>query len=102
MRVSLTSEVNLLAPHTVRICYEAILSVAGGSSGNFTFWVRHQHGKDQTKTYEDEIISETSLSIGAEFPFSKFDASPSVSSSLKAAARESSSLTENSMTETGF
>jgi len=102
MEVSLTSEPNLLAPHTVRICFENILSISGGSSGTIKRWVRHQHGKTQTKTYENEIISETSLSIDVKFPFSKFLGSPSVTSSLKAAAKESSSLTTTSMIDTGF
>jgi len=102
MTVSLTSEPNLLAPHTVRICYEAILVVEGGSSGNYTHWVRHQHGKTETKTYEKDIIAETSLSIDLKFPFLNFLGSPSVTSSLKAAARDASSVTTTSMIDTGF
>lgn len=102
MRISLSNEVNLLAPHKVRICFNAVLSVAGGSAGSITESIKYVHGKSQTKTYENEIIVETSLSIGATFPFTNFMASAEASAALRNTARETSSVTTNSMEERSF
>jgi len=102
MRVSLYNEVNLLAPHSITICFYAVLSVSGGSAGIITKALKFSYGKSSTKTYQNEIIAETSLSIGATFPFPNFLASASNSFALKNTAIETSSVTTNSMEERSY
>merc|ERR1712151_1452982 len=95
MRVTLTDEVNMLAPHSVKLCFYAVVASAGGTNVNVSGTYNYTISKEETMTYKKEVIRETAAEINAGFEFGPFSASASLQTSLRTSTLETSSLTVN-------
>lgn len=99
MLTRLYQGVNLLAPHKVDICYQTIFHVAGNSTGYVKEKLKWTNSMNQTKSYEKEIMLDTSTTIGVSFPFKMFQVSAENTVHLQSMARTATQLTQWSTDE---